>query len=394
MTGVGTRPSDPELAHWAGLLERLRWAGFLLDPQCRLVWASPDVQRFLGSPREDELGYGLHVLEAFTSHPWRHLATPDSGRGLLSDLGPSVIADAQQHDALADAVPEEFRDLVGQIEPRPFTHPVATSFDHVEPHEESDLPVSRVNVLAMPLRDESGRAAGVLILSYMAVRPELVSLLARGDEAMYERMAKLVEPQSHEGAILFCDLEGSSDLARTLPTAEYFRLIRSLWTEIDTLVAHHRGVVGKHAGDGASAFFLVDNLGSPSGAASAALRTARAIHDRSEGIFGAKLDGSCLMRVGIHWGSSLYIGQLVPGGRLDITALGDAVNECARIQECAEPHETLTSKQLIEHLSAEDAACLGIDPDKIRYRPLGEVEEASEKAIAVAGTIPVAVFSM
>lgn len=392
MTQLGIRPTDPELAHWADLLEELRWAGFLLDPQCRLVWASPDVQRFLGSPREDELGYGVHVLEAFTSHPWRHLATSESGRNLLSDLGPFVIADAQERDAVADAVPEEFRGLVAEIEPRPFTRPVATSFDHVEPHEESDLPVSRINVLAMPLRDDSGTSLGVLILSYMAVRPELVSLLARGDEAMYERMAKLVGPQSHEGAILFCDLEGSTDLARTLPTAEYFSLIRNLWTEIDALVARNRGVVGKHAGDGASAFFLVDNLGSPSEAASAALRTARAIHDRSQEIFGNNLDESCLMRVGVHWGSSLYIGQLVPGGRLDITALGDAVNECARIQECADPHETLTSKQLVEHLSDEDAAALGIDPGKIRYRPLGEVEDANAKAIAAAGTIPVAIL--
>lgn len=382
--------SHPELAHWAELIERLRWAGFLLDPDHRLVWASPDVQRFLGSPREEELGYGLHVLEAFTRAPWRRLATSDSGRRLLSDLGPFVIGDGPARKAILEAVPEEFRELLGEVEPRPFTGPIATSFDHVEPHAEGDLPVSRVNMLAMPLRDESGTSVGALLMGYMSVRPGLVSLLARGDEAMYERMAKLVEPQSHEGAILFCDLEGSTDLARTLPTAEYFRLIRSLWTEIDALVAQNKGIVGKHAGDGASAFFLVDALGSPSQAAAGAIRTARSIHDRSEDIFGTALDSSCLMRIGVHWGSSLYIGQLVPGGRLDITALGDAVNECARIQDCADPHQTLASKQLVEQLSPDDAAGLGIDADKIRYQPVAEIEDASEKAIAVAGAIPVA----
>ncbi|HEY7873551.1 MAG TPA: hypothetical protein VIG64_00350, partial [Actinomycetota bacterium] len=218
----------PDLAHWAEVIERLRWAAFLIDHSGRLVWASPDVQRFLGSPREEELGYGLHVLEAFTSASWRHLSTSDSGRRLLSDLGPFVIGDAQTHDAILEAVPEEFRELLAEIESRSFVRPIATSFDHVEPHSDSDLPVSRVNVLAIPLRDESGASVGVVVLGYMAVRPGLVSLLARGDETMYERMAKLVEPQSHEGAILFCDLEASSDLARTLPTAGYFRLIRSL----------------------------------------------------------------------------------------------------------------------------------------------------------------------
>jgi class 3 adenylate cyclase len=158
-------------------------------------------------------------------------------------------------------------------------------------------------------------------------------------------------------------------------------------------VAQHEGIVGKHAGDGASAYFLVEDLGSASKAASAAVRTARGIHERSEEIFGDALDSSCLMRVGTHWGSSVYIGQLVPGGRLDVTALGDAVNECARIQESAHPHETLASKALIEHLSSDDAASLGIDPEKVRYRPLLEVGDLADKAVQVAGTIPVTTLS-
>ena len=88
----------------------------------------------------------------------------------------------------------------------------------------------------------------------------------------------------------------------------------------------------------------------------------------------------------------MSIGQLVPGGRLDIVALGDAVNECARIQECADPHQTLASKQLIERLSPDDAATLGVKTKEIRFRPISEVEEANDKAIAVAGAIPVAIL--
>ncbi|MDQ3982735.1 MAG: adenylate/guanylate cyclase domain-containing protein [Actinomycetota bacterium] len=384
-----TETLDPVLAHWAHLIERLRWAGFLLDRDFRLVWASPDIERFLGSPPEEELGYGLHVLQAFTRDAWTRVASSESGRRLLTELGPFVMGDASAQGWL-DSVREPLRSLLQELEPRPFTKPVATSFDYLEPEGDSDLPVYRVNVLAIPLRDETGDRIGVVGLSYMSVRPGLVSLLARGDESMYERMARLVEPRSHEGAVLFCDLQGSTELARTLPTAEYFHLIRSLWTEIDDLVARDQGIIGKHAGDGASAYFLVEDLGSASAVAAAAVRTARGIHERSAEIFGDALDSSCLMRIGIHWGSSLYLGQLVPGGRLDVTALGDAVNECARIQECARPHETLASKALVEQLSPEDAASLGIDPDKIRYRPLSEVGDAAGKAVQVAGAIPVA----
>jgi class 3 adenylate cyclase len=382
------RPSDPELRHWATLIEELRWAGLLLDPDFRLVWASPEVERFLGSPPEEELGYGLHVVEAFTRDAWRRITTPESRIRFWQDLAPFVVGD--DFEGMNDKnASESLRALLDETDPRPLVRAVRTSIDYVEPGSDSDLPVSRVDMLMSPLRDARGVPVGVLSLCYMSVRPGLVSLLARGDEAMYERMASLVEPRSHGGAILFCDLQGSTELARTLPTAEYFKLIRNLWTEIDELVAHNQGIVGKHAGDGASAFFLVDNLRSPSHATSAAIRTARGIHDRSEAIFGSSLESSCLMRVGVHWGSSLYIGQLVPGGRLDITALGDAVNECARIQECADSHQTLASKTLIEQLSPDEAAAIGIDPDKIRYRPLSENPNATDKAIAAAGAIPV-----
>ena len=383
--------AHPELSHWAQLLERLRWAGFLLDRDFRLVWASPDLKRFLDCPPDEDLGYGLHVFEAFNREAWRRIASPESRWRLTRDLAPVVMRDAAGERVELESVSQRVRGVLEEAEPRPFTTAIATSVDYVEPGGDSTLPVMRVNMLLNPLRDETGELVGVVVLGYASVRPGLVSLLARGDEAMYERMAKLVEPQSHTGSILFCDLVGSADLARTLPTAEYFRLIRSLWTEIDALVAHNQGIVGKHAGDGASAFFLVGDLGSVSRAASAAIRTARAIHERSDDIFGTALDRTCLMRVGVHWGSSLYIGQLVPGGRLDITALGDTVNECARIQECADPHETLASKELIEQLLPDDGAELGIDPDKIRYQPVAEFERASDKAVAVAGAIPVAV---
>ncbi|HYP24952.1 MAG TPA: adenylate/guanylate cyclase domain-containing protein [Actinomycetota bacterium] len=385
---MATKPRDPELAHWAHLIEQLRWAAFLLDRDFRLVWASPDIERFLGSPTDDEIGYGKHVLDALTSDAWRRAATPGSRSRLAEELATVVIGHARSQGLDLGFVPERFAAL-RETEPRPFTRAFASEFEYVEPGGDSDLPVMRVNVLAMPLRDESGELTGALVLGYMSVRPGLVSLLARGDEAMYEGMAKLVEPSSREGAILFCDLEGSTDLARTLPSAQYFRLIRSLWTEIDGLVASNRGIVGKHAGDGATAFFLVDDLGSASEAAAAAIRTARGIHERSAGVFGDALDASCLMRVGLHWGSSLYIGQLVPGGRLDVTALGDAVNECARIQESAEPQQTLVSKELIERLSDDDAAAAGVDPEKIRYRPLAQLPAAGDKAVATAGAISV-----
>src|SRR3712207_8392816 len=55
----------------------------------------------------------------------------------------------------------------------------------------------------------------------------------------------------------------------------YTTLFRS--TRIDAEVIQRRGVVGKHAGDGVTAFFLEEDLGSAAAAAEAAIATAKAI---------------------------------------------------------------------------------------------------------------------
>jgi class 3 adenylate cyclase len=209
-------------------------------------------------------------------------------------------------------------------------------------------------------------------------------------------MARLMDPGRKRAAILFADLQSSARLSRRLPTSSYFRLIGALTAAIDEVVGNHGGVIGKHAGDGVTAFFLVDDLGSPSLAARAALESARditlAARDAAKSLgeeTGLIDPDDCRVNVAVHWGGTLYIGQLVTGGRLEITALGDEVNECARIQESAQEGETLVSKAVVEHLSGDDAAGLEIDPDSVLYRTVSELPGASEKAKLDAGTIPV-----
>jgi class 3 adenylate cyclase len=83
-------------------------------------------------------------------------------------------------------------------------------------------------------------------------------------------------------------------------------------------------------------------------------------------------------------------GQGATGGRLEVTALGDQMNECARIEAATKDVATLTSKDLIERLDAADVKISGIDPEAIAYPPLGELDSASDKAIRDAGAIAVA----
>ena len=105
------------------------------------------------------------------------------------------------------------------------------------------------------------------------------------------------------------------------------------------------------------------------------------------------LDGEEVpVNVGLHWGPNLYIGQIVTGGRLEVTAIGDEVNECARLQQGAAGGQVLASKVLLERLDDADAAALGIDRANLTYRPLAEEGRKAaddEKALRDAGRLPV-----
>jgi class 3 adenylate cyclase len=95
------------------------------------------------------------------------------------------------------------------------------------------------------------------------------------------------------------------------------------------------------------------------------------------------------MRFGLHWGSTLYVGQITTSGRSEVTALGDEVNEGARIEACGTGGRALASKALMERLDDEDAAALDLDPDHITYTPLGDLATATEKARRDAPAISV-----
>jgi class 3 adenylate cyclase len=242
--------------------------------------------------------------------------------------------------------------------------------------------------LQLRISDDEGHFVGVVFL-YRGILPEsLMQRLGRGDPQLFERMDRVSEPGRRTAAILFADLEASGVLSRHLSSRGYFDLIRNLTDLIDTSVIAHDGITGKHAGDGGSALFLAADFdGSESGAARAAIETARAIRDGSEQL--GPEDVEVKVNIGVHWGATLMVGQVATSGRLEVTALGDQMNEGARIEAAATNGEILASKDLVERLDAADAQATGIDPDAIAYTTLSELDGASDKAIRDAGTIAV-----
>lgn len=392
-----TLPDHPELAALACELDERGLAADILDENWSLVWVSQELKALLGEHDERELGYGLHTLEAMLGEAWLGAVTPASLAELAQRTVPYWAASAPRHvleqlgQRVADVLGElpaslhtPLSEIPARMPPPAWTHEFGFRYGDHEP--------LRVGCLATRLHDADGAFIGVLEYYTSALSPRLLTTLVRGDELMYERMANLAEPGRRAAAIVFADLQASGELSRRLSSAAYFRLVRAMITELDSAVIRSGGIVGKHAGDGATAFFLADQLGSRSAAARAALATAKAIPAIARRIVRDEPNVAaqdCLINVGVHWGAALYIGQVVTGGRLEVTALGDEVNEAARIQQSARGGALLASKDVVEQLKPDDAVAIELAQDDTRYRTVRDLPDAAGKAVRDAGNIAV-----
>src|SRR3954447_2435603 len=372
-------------------VEMLQWAAQFVDPRLNLVWVSADLRDLLGTDDPHELGYGRNVIQVYLSDLWQRTITYQSTvESFTRELPYYLYGMPGGKEAVREVSPGPWRAGVEKFEP---VAPPPLWAGHML-YVQDDLPPVRVHHLTTAVHEPDGELLGYMRVYGPALRARLTALTARGSTAMFERMARIAEPGRRRAAILFADMQSSSALSRKLSSSAYFALIRRLFTAIDEMVVRQGGIVGKHAGDGVTAFFLADDLGSDSAAARTALEAARRIR---EAVDDAVLDtdgllesGECLFNVGVHWGGALYMGQVVTGGRIEVTALGDEVNEGARVQQAAKEGHVLATKHLVERRAEEDAESLGIDSDRLVYATVGELPDAPEKSRRDAGGLSVA----
>ncbi len=382
-------------------LEHTGLAATVFDHEWRMRWVSEEQKQLLSEWDEDALGYGRRLPETLAAPVWRNALVPEDVVRWAADMLRWVIADAEGGvqeviDMLSPDLAEDERAalVVGLQNLEPGGHqPLWVSSVR---YTQGDLPPVEIGYVGVRLRDPGGRLLGTALLYAPDLPASILMMVTRGDRDMFARMARLVEPGRRRAAILFADLQSSTDLSRRLPSAAYFRLVRAATTAIDEVILHRLGIVGKHAGDGVTAFFIEDDLGDVSAAARAAIEAARDIPGAAYEAAAALADAADLIdlssyriNIGLHWGGALYMGQVVTGGRLEVTALGDPVNDCARIQQTARNGQLLASKDLVERLTHEDAAALGLDPDGLVYDLVGEIEGVPEKALRDAAAIPV-----
>jgi class 3 adenylate cyclase len=372
-------------------MEEAGVSGEILDADWKVVFISSEEARIVGvAPEEVDRFYGKSLIIRNLEDADVFGITDESSREWWRSNVPIMRYYLPPDDPRFEETFGALSEPAGRVEPVG-DPPRAWSSSYEFPPE---LGLRRtvlgdVTFVDMRIDDDDGQFLAVVRLARTAIPESLLTRLGRGDRGLYERMDHVREPARRPAAILFADLEASGIMSRRLSSRGYFDLIGGLTDLIDSAVIAHSGIVGKHAGDGGSALFLVVDFGnSESGTARAAIEAARAIRDGTAEL-GSK-DLSPKINIGLHWGGTLMVGQVATNGRLEVTALGDPMNEAARIEAAATKGSILASKELIERLEPGDASATGIDPDGIDYVPLGELEGVSEKAVRDAATIPVA----
>jgi class 3 adenylate cyclase len=372
---------DPTLANAiAALSDGGHWA-VAFDDQWRAVAQTVEA----AAASEIPLGVFHFGAESFDLRGGS--AIPEEHRLMVRHLGGWMLADlGVSRDALREMLHPDLRDIVDEIEPN---DSVAASWDTSILTFGGEIGLTTV---AQRVRDSTGRVVGTVVVVKPAVAMNTIALLAAaGDVEHLHRMQRFASPDRRPAAVLFADLEGSAQLSKQLPTSAYFRLIRRITTAADQCVLDAGGLVGRHAGDGVAAFFVAEAAGSESAAARACIVAARALQAATLRI-AERHDlnpDKVTVRAGLHWGATLYIGSIITRGRTEVTALGDEVNEAARIEACATGGRTLASKNLIERLDLADAAALGIDPTHITYIQLADLDTATDKARRDAPAVPV-----
>lgn len=133
-----------------------------------------------------------------------------------------------------------------------------------------------------------------------------------------------------EAAVLFVDLVGSTQLAASRPPDEVAGVLNDFFRIVVGAVDEHHGLINKFQGDATLAVF-----GAPlrtSGAASAALATARAL--------GIRLRRLPVVDFGIGVSAgTVFAGNIGAENRYEYTVIGDPVNEAARLADLAKTSE-------------------------------------------------------
>ena len=162
---------------------------------------------------------------------------------------------------------------------------------------------------------------------------------------------------------LFTDLEGFTKLSHAITPATLSKLLNRYLDVMSGIVLEHGGTLDKFVGDA-----LVTFWGAPiarSDDADRAVRAGRAMYEAGERfrdmareIAGEEIPPIGVTRVGLHRGEAV-VGNFGGEGRIQYTALGDAMNTAARLESA---NKALKTTMLVSDEAKREATCDWLRP--------------------------------
>jgi class 3 adenylate cyclase/tetratricopeptide (TPR) repeat protein len=157
-----------------------------------------------------------------------------------------------------------------------------------------------------------------------------------------EALSAIPLGERRQVTVLFADLAGFTRLTSALGAEEIHAILNRYFQAVDAVVESYGGVVDKHIGDNVMAVF-----GAPIAHGDDPMRAVRAaftIHERMAELSG---EGDQLLQAHIGIASGQVVASST-GSEMhrEYTVTGDSVNLAARLQDKAQPGETLISDAL------------------------------------------------
>ena len=199
------------------------------------------------------------------------------------------------------------------------------------------------------------------------VPPELVH------EMVKRPGAYSMQASSRELTVMFCDLQGFTQVSEHMEPAEVQVLLNNLFTHLTEVIYAHGGTVDKYMGDCVMAFW-----GAPMTCeehADRATHAAMAIQERVKTLNSARrIEGRAPMRVCIGINSGVMaVGDMGSNWRRSYTVIGDAVNLASRI-------ETLTRVYGFNIVAGERTSVLSFEflwlhVDRVQVKGRAQLED-------------------
>ena len=150
------------------------------------------------------------------------------------------------------------------------------------------------------------------------------------------RSARSARSERRILSLLFCDVVNSTSLAEKFDPEEWVEIMNEAFEYMTAPILRYEGTVGTFTGDGLMAFFgaPVSHEDDPERAVRAGLEILEEIDELRQSIR-SDYDKDFNLRIGVNTGL-VVVGEVGSSAVTEYTAMGDAVNVAARMEQTAQ----------------------------------------------------------